>query len=89
MKTRLWKTWRCSFSRIRESCLWNELEAENAKLKKELHNLIFLTRRSAEICIFEYIKLFYNRSRQHSYLNYSTPVSFEKNFFKKKMRDYA
>lgn len=35
------------------------------------------SRRNAELSIFEYIEIFYNRNRKHSYLGYKSPVQFE------------
>jgi putative transposase len=51
-------------------------------LKTEMvyHNK-FKTRKEAELKIFEYIEIFYNRSRLHSSLKYQTPIEFEKNYF--------
>ena len=38
----------------------------------------FNTRSEAKSKIFEYIEVFYNRQRRHSYLGYRSPVDFEK-----------
>jgi putative transposase len=47
-------------------------------LKTELvYNCNFSTRLEAQNYIFDYIEIFYNRQRMHSYLNYLTPVEFE------------
>ena len=35
------------------------------------------TREAARRVIFDYIEIFYNRQRRHSYLNYQSPVEFE------------
>ena len=35
------------------------------------------TRRQLAQAIFEYIEVFYNRQRRHSYLGYLSPVEFE------------
>lgn len=35
------------------------------------------TRKEAQMSIFDYIEVFYNRQRKHSYLNYKTPEEFE------------
>jgi putative transposase len=47
---------------------------------ERLHNLIFLTRDSAKRCIFEYIEVFYNKKRRHSYINYLSPDNFENRY---------
>lgn len=43
----------------------------------------YQTREQAKISIFEYIEIFYNNQRKHSYLNYLSPVEFERNYFEK------
>lgn len=48
-------------------------------LKIELvHQCDYHSREEARISLFEYIELFYNRKRKHSYLGYLSPVAFEK-----------
>ena len=48
-------------------------------LKVELiHGKTYNTRQEAKTAIFEYIEVFYNRQRRHSYLGYLSPVDFEK-----------
>lgn len=50
-------------------------------LKKELvRKHIFLTREVAASKIFEYIEMFYNPKRRHSYLGYISPNEFEKRY---------
>jgi len=50
-------------------------------LKKELvQKQIFLTREAATSKIFEYIEMFYNSKRRHSYLGYVSPNEFEKRY---------
>jgi putative transposase len=39
---------------------------------------IYHTRQEAKTDIFNYIEIFYNRQRRHSYLGYLSPVDFEK-----------
>lgn len=41
----------------------------------------YQTREQAKASIFEYIEIFYNNQRKHSYLNYLSPVEFEKNYY--------
>jgi len=50
-------------------------------LKKELvRKHIFQTRELAASQIFEYIEMFYNSKRRHSYLDYLSPNEFEKRY---------
>ena len=54
------------------------VESFFARLKTEcLPPTRFVTREQAEIEIFSYIEVFYNRVRRHSTLNYLSPVDFE------------
>lgn len=58
---------------------------DNAAMESFFHTLKtehiffynFKTRQEAMSSIFEYIEVFYNRQRSHSYLNYLTPEEFE------------
>ena len=70
---------RCSMSR-KGDC-WDNAVAESFfhTLKVELiHGKLYDTRQEAKTAIFEYIEVFYNRQRRHSYLGYQSPVDFEK-----------
>jgi len=50
-------------------------------LKKELvYRRRFKTRAEARVEIFEYIEVFYNRTRLHSTLGYKSPEEFEKTY---------
>ena len=50
-------------------------------LKKELvRKQVFITREMAASKIFEYIEMFYNSKRRHSYLDYISPNEFEKRY---------
>ena len=50
-------------------------------LKKELvRKHVFKTREIAASKIFEYIEMFYNSKRRHSYLDYISPNEFEKRY---------
>ena len=54
-------------------------------LKTELvYQTTYNTRNEAELDLFEYIELFYNRKRLHSSLNYLSPVEYENHFFNNK-----
>ena len=49
-----------------------------SNLKNELvHHCDFQTRHEAQLAIFDYIEMFYNRNRIHQSLGYKTPVQFE------------
>ncbi len=49
-----------------------------ATLKLDLiYRETFRTRREARQAIFNYIEVFYNRQRRHSYLGYLSPAEFE------------
>jgi len=52
-------------------------------LKTELvYHEIYRTREEARRSLFEYMEVFYNRSRRHSYLGYKSPVEYENTRFK-------
>ena len=59
---------------------WDNAVVESffATLKVKLvYESVFVTREQARTEIFEYIELFYNRWRRHSYLGYVSPVDDE------------
>lgn len=69
----------CSMSRT-GNC-WDNAPMESFfhTLKTEpIHNREYQTRRQARADIFEYIEVFYNRSRRHSALGYMTPAQYER-----------
>ncbi len=50
-----------------------------SSLKKErVRNRIYPTREDAKADLFDYIDVFYNRTRRHSYLGQISPADFEK-----------
>ena len=69
---------RCSMSRKGE-CHDNAVaESFFSSLKTELtDDADYFTRLEARKSIFEYIEVFYNRRRRHSYLGYVSPVEYE------------
>ena len=69
----------CSMSRKGE-CLDNAVaESFFSSLKTELvDHEDYRTRDEAKQSLFEYIEIFYNRRRRHSYLGYVSPVEFER-----------
>ena len=67
----------------RPGTCWDNAVAESffATLKKELiYTHVWPTRRSARAAIFSFIEGWYNRSRLHSTLNYSSPVTYEEDY---------
>jgi putative transposase len=69
----------CSMSR-RGNCYDNAaMESFWSTLKTEtgLDVAVPITRRAAELLIFDYIETFYNPTRRHSSLGYRSPVAFE------------
>ena len=61
-------------------CLDNAVaESFFSSLKTELiDHEDYRTREEARQSLFEYIEVFYNRRRRHSYLGYISPVEFER-----------
>ena len=45
---------------------------------EEVYPYCYATRAEARQRIFDYIEVFYNRSRRHSYLGYLSPEEFER-----------
>jgi putative transposase len=68
----------CSISRKGE-CHDNAVaESFFSSLKTELvDDEDYFTRSEAKKSIFEYIEVFYNRKRRHSYLGYISPIEYE------------
>ena len=67
-------------SMSRKGECWDNACAETffKTLKTELiGRLIYRSREEAKAAIFEYIEVFYNRVRLHSYLGYFPPAEFE------------
>jgi putative transposase len=60
-------------------CLDNAVaESFFGTLKNELvHHEDYRTRHQARLSLFEYIEVFYNQRRRHSYLGYMAPTDFE------------
>jgi putative transposase len=69
----------CSMSRKGE-CLDNAVaESFFGTLKTEwVDDEDYRTRAEAKQSVFEYIEIFYNRQRRHSYLGYISPVEYER-----------
>ena len=78
----------CSMSR-KGNCYDNAaMESFWSSLKTEtgLDHLVPISRRAAELIVFDYIETFYNRSRRHSSLGYLAPVVFENQTTKKDIK---
>ena len=71
----------CSMSRKGE-CLDNAVaESFFSSLKTELvDHEDYHSKQAAKQSLFEYIEVFYNRRRRHSYLDYISPVEFERQY---------
>lgn len=55
------------------------MEVNDASFKKELvHGEDFATRAEARTELFEYIEVFYNRTRRRSSMGYRSPVEYER-----------
>ena len=68
----------CSMSRCGDC--WDNAPVESffATLKRELaHRSAWRTRADARADVFDYIEVFYNRTRRHSALDYLSPAAFE------------
>ena len=58
------------------------VESFFSRLKTELIQLeTYPSREIAKGKIFEYIEMFYNKVRRHSYLDYETPENFERKYY--------
>ena len=78
----------CSMSR-RGNCYDNAaMESFWSTLKTEtgLDAAVPISRRAAELIVFDYIETFYNPKRRHSSLGYRSPVAFEKQPTKKDIK---
>ncbi len=70
-------------SMSRKGNCWDNAVAESffSALKLELvHHEHFRTRREATTAIFDYIEVFFNRSRIHSAIDYLTPAEYEERY---------
>ena len=67
----------CSMSR-KGNC-WDNAPAEsffNSLKNERVHGTRYATRAAARADMFDYIEVFYNRSRRHSTLGYKSPTQF-------------
>ena len=75
--------WKCQQSMSRKGNCWDNAVAESffSALKLELvHDRRFNKRQEAVDEVFDYIEVFYNRSRIHSASEYLAPVEYEEKF---------
>lgn len=75
------KKYGCKQSMSRKGDCWDNAVSESffGTLKNELvHHEKYRAREEARLSIFDYIEMFYNKKRIHSYLNYVSPEEFEK-----------
>jgi len=56
---------------------------------EEVYGQSYETRQEAKSCIFEYIEVFYNRKRRHSYLGLESPQVFENRYMVKSYENAA
>jgi transposase InsO family protein len=74
------QAWGCRQSMSRKGKCWDNAVSESffGILKNELvHHEHFKTRQEATDKLFDYIEVFYNRSRIHSAADYSAPAEYE------------
>jgi transposase InsO family protein len=66
-------------SNSRKGNCWDNAVAESffATLKREIEFNVFQNLKDAKNNLFDYIELFYNRQRSHSFLGYVSPEKFE------------
>jgi putative transposase len=75
--------WKCQQSMSRQGNCWDNAVAESffSALKCEMaHDECFATRQEAKDKLFDYIEVFYNRSRIHSATGYLAPAEYEAKF---------
>jgi transposase InsO family protein len=72
-------------SMSRKGNCWDNAVAERFVLSlmtKLTYHYIYATRAEARRDIIEYIEMFYNSDRLHSYLGYLSPAEFEEKYWK-------
>jgi len=70
-------------SMSRKGDCWDNAPTEsvfNSMKNERVHGKTYATRADAQADLFEYIEVFYNRSRRHSTLGYRSPVRFLENW---------
>ena len=73
-------------SMSRKGNCWDNAPTEsffNSLKNERVHGTAYATRADAQADLFEYIEVFYNRSRRHSALGYSSPLRFLQDWIRK------
>jgi transposase InsO family protein len=73
-------------SMSRKANCWDNAPTEsffNSLKNERVHGTSYPTRAVAQADLFEYIEVFYNRSRRHSTLGYKTPILFLEDWISK------
>ena len=73
-------------SMSRKGNCWDNAPSEsffNSLKNERVHGTTYATKEAAEADLFEYIEVFYNRSRRHSTLGYSSPTKFLQDWISK------
>jgi transposase InsO family protein len=73
-------------SMSRKGNCWDNAPSEsfcNSLKNERVHGTSYATRADAQADLFEYIEVFYNRSRRHSTLGYRSPVRFLEDWISK------
>ena len=73
-------------SMSRKGNCWDNAPSEsffNSLKNERVHGTTYATKAAAEADLFEYIEVFYNRSRRHSTLGYSSPTRFLQDWISK------
>ncbi len=84
--------WECRQSMSRKGNCWDNAVTESffGILKNELiHHERFRTRQEAKDQLFDYIEVFYNRSRIHSAINYFAPAEYETRYYQVQLKQAA
>ncbi len=81
--------WECRQSMSRKGNCWDNAVTESffGTLKNELvDHERFCTRQEAKDKIFDYIEVFYNRSRIHSTIDYFAPAEYEARYYEAQLK---
>jgi putative transposase len=73
-------------SMSRKGSCWDNAPTEsffNSLKNDRVHGTTYAARAAAEADLFEYIEVFYNRSRRHSTLSYCSPAQFLQDWLSK------